>query len=69
MSHRVIAPSLPGFPGGGRAHEDLDDLSDWVSFLLDSFEEVGLDGADLVGHGVGGALAAELAAFCPTYVS
>ena len=29
--HRtVIAPSLPGFPGGGRAQLDLDTHLDWV---------------------------------------
>jgi pimeloyl-ACP methyl ester carboxylesterase len=68
-SHRVVAPSLPGFPGGGRAHEVLDNLSDWLSFLLDSLEASGLDGADPIGHGLGGALAEEVAAFCPPYVS
>lgn len=59
---RVIAPSLPGFPGA-RGHERLDDLPDWVAATLDLLEAAGLDGADLVGASVGGCLAAEVAAF------
>jgi len=59
---RVIVPSLPGFPGG-LGHEALDDLPDWVSATLDLLEASGLEGADLAGISVGGALAAEVAAF------
>jgi pimeloyl-ACP methyl ester carboxylesterase len=61
---RVVVPSLPGFPGG-LGHDRLDDLADWVSATLDLLEGAGLAGADLVGHSVGGALAAEAAAFAP----
>lgn len=60
---RVVVPSLPGFPGAGGGFRRLDDLADWVSATLDLLEAAGLDGADLVGHGVGGLLAAEVAAF------
>jgi len=60
---RVIVPSLPGFPGGGSGFRRLDDLADWVAATLDLLEAAGLEGADLVGHGVGGMLAAEVAAF------
>jgi abhydrolase domain-containing protein 6 len=60
---RVVAPSLPGFPGGGTGFRRLDDLADWVTATLDLLEAAGLDGADLLGHGVGGMLAAEVAAF------
>ena len=59
---RVVVPSLPGFPGGGSGHKKLDDLPDWIAATLDLLEAAGLEGADLVGHGVGGALAAEVAA-------
>jgi pimeloyl-ACP methyl ester carboxylesterase len=59
---RVIVPSLPGFPGGGDFRR-LDDLPDWISATLDLLEASGLEGADLLGHGVGGLLAAEAAAF------
>lgn len=60
---RVVVPSLPGFPGGGTAYEQLDALADWVCATLDLLEASGLDGADLVGHCIGGSLAAEVAAF------
>jgi pimeloyl-ACP methyl ester carboxylesterase len=61
---RVVVPSLPGFPGG-LGHERLDELPDWVAATLDLLESAGLAGADLVGLSVGGALAAEVAAFSP----
>jgi pimeloyl-ACP methyl ester carboxylesterase len=60
---RVVVPSLPGTPGGGSAFRRLDDLPDWIAATLDLLEASGLEGADLVGHGVGGLLAAEVAAF------
>ncbi len=59
---RVIAPSLPGFPGA-RGHDRLDDLADWVTVTLDLLEESGLEGADLVGASIGATLAAEAASF------
>ena len=59
---RVVAPSLPGFPGA-TGHDRLDDVADWVTACLDLLEGSGLDGADLVGASVGGTLAAEVAAF------
>lgn len=58
---RVIAPSLPGFPGG-TGHDRLDTTLDWVSATLELLEGAGLEGADLIGASVGGALAAEVAA-------
>lgn len=64
---RVIAPSLPGFPGA-LGHDRLDDIADWVTATLDLLEAAGLDGADLVGSSVGGMLAAEAAAFSPATV-
>ena len=59
---RVIVPSLPGTPGGGSGFRSLDDLPDWLAATLDLLEAAGLEGADLLGHGVGGMLAAEVAA-------
>ena len=59
---RVVAPSLPGFPGA-LGHQRLDELADWVSATLDLLEASGLEGADLVGASVGATLAAEAAAF------
>jgi pimeloyl-ACP methyl ester carboxylesterase len=64
---RVVAPSLPGFPGAGGL-EKLDDLLDWVTATLDLLEGAGLAGADLIGASVGGMLAAEVAALSPATV-
>jgi pimeloyl-ACP methyl ester carboxylesterase len=64
----VILPSLPGFPGGGTAHRQLDDLLDWLTAALDLLDGAGLEGADLVGHGPGGLLAAEVAALSRAHV-
>ena len=61
-SRRVIVPSLPGFPGSGPSHRLLDTLPDWIAATLDLLEAAGLDGRELAGHSVGGALAAEVAA-------
>jgi pimeloyl-ACP methyl ester carboxylesterase len=60
---RVIVPSLPGFPGGGLLHKQLDTFADWVICTLDLLEAAGLDGRQLVGHSIGGLLALEAAAF------
>ena len=64
---RVIVPALPGHPGGGD-FRSLDDLADWVIATQERLEAAGLLGADLVGLGPGGALAAEVAAFSPESV-
>ena len=61
-SRRVIAPSLPGFPGA-LGHDALDGVPDWVCAVLDALEASGLEGADLVGASVGATLAAEVACF------
>ena len=64
--HRtVIAPSLPGFPGGGRAQLNLDSHLDWIVAVRRIFVAAGLEGADLIGSSVGGGLAAEVAALWP----
>jgi pimeloyl-ACP methyl ester carboxylesterase len=69
---RVVAPSLPGFPGSS-GHDELDTSLDWIAATLDlldaaGFGKIGLDKADLVGASVGGALAAEVAAMSPSSV-
>jgi abhydrolase domain-containing protein 6 len=65
---RVIVPSLPGFPGAPASHRKLDGIADWVTATLDLLEACGLEGRDLVGHSIGGMLAAEVAAFSRTHV-
>lgn len=61
-NRRVIAPSLPGFPGA-TGQDRLDDIADWVVATLDLLEAADLDGADLIGVSLGAMLAAEVAAF------
>jgi len=65
--HRVVAPSVPGFPGGAD-YERLDDIFDWSLAAIDLVQAAGLAGADLIGASVGGALAAEVAALRPDLV-
>ncbi len=64
----IIVPSLPGFPGGERGHTVLDSHLDWVLAVRQLLHGAGLDGADLAGSSVGGALAAEVAAIWPQSV-
>jgi pimeloyl-ACP methyl ester carboxylesterase len=67
-TRRVVAPSLPGFPGG-EGHDVLDSHLDWIAATLDLLEGAGAEGAvDLIGASVGGALAAEVAAMSPALV-
>lgn len=58
---RVIAPSLPGFPGA-TGHHDLDTHLDWVIAAHDVLAQSGVIGADLVATGFGAALVADVAA-------
>jgi pimeloyl-ACP methyl ester carboxylesterase len=64
---RVVAPSLPGFPGAA-GHDKLDTLLDWITATLDLLDSAGFSGGHLVGASVGGALAAEVAAMAPGLV-
>ena len=63
-SHRVIAPSLPGF-GLTTGEERLRSVSDAVYSLLDLLDEIGLDRAPVVGSCLGAMFAAELAVTQP----
>jgi pimeloyl-ACP methyl ester carboxylesterase len=56
----VLAPSYPGFDGASGL-EQLDDLLDLAIFHLDLLDELGLDSPYLIGHGLGGMIAAEMA--------
>jgi pimeloyl-ACP methyl ester carboxylesterase len=62
QTRRVIAPSLPGFPGG-TGHRALDGIEDWVIAALDLLDACAPAPVDLVGASVGATLAAEVAAF------
>jgi pimeloyl-ACP methyl ester carboxylesterase len=65
--HRVVAPSIPGFPGAA-GHDRLDQPLDWVAAMLDLLEGAGLAGGDLIGASIGGTLVAEAAAMAPGLV-
>jgi pimeloyl-ACP methyl ester carboxylesterase len=65
---RVIAPSLPGFPGSGRGHDALDSQLDWILATHDLLAAAELKGADLVGVSIGASLAAEVAGIWPEMV-
>lgn len=63
-SHRVIAPSLPGF-GLTSDEGHLRSVSDAVYSLLDLLDAIGLEGAPVVGSCLGAMFAAELAVTQP----
>ena len=65
---RVVAPSLPGFPGSV-ALPELDDQLDWLLATHDLLRLAGAAGSDVVAVSVGAALAADVAAVWPEAVS
>jgi pimeloyl-ACP methyl ester carboxylesterase len=62
--HRVIAPRHPGF-GESTGNERLLDLQDLIYYYLDLLDALDLDHLPLIGHSLGGMIAAELAAVQP----
>ncbi len=60
----VVAPSVPGYPGG-KGHTELDTTLDWIVAMRELLNGAGLDGPPLVGVSVGATLAAEVAAMWP----
>jgi pimeloyl-ACP methyl ester carboxylesterase len=63
-NYRVIAPRIPGF-GGSTGSGHLSDIHDLVYLYLDLLDELDLRNLPIVGHSLGGMLAAELAAVQP----
>lgn len=59
--YRVIAPEQPGF-GESSGGERLNDILDLVVYHLDLLDALGLDRPHLIGHDLGGMVAAETAA-------
>jgi pimeloyl-ACP methyl ester carboxylesterase len=57
---RVIAPHHPGF-GESADDPSIDEMHDYVLHYLDLFEALGLDRFHLVGHSMGGWMAARFA--------
>ena len=58
--HDVLAPEHPGF-GGSDTPDWLDNIQDLARFYLDLLDQLDLKDVDLVGHSLGGWIAAELA--------
>ena len=58
--HDVIAPEHPGF-GASDTPDWLDTIPDLANFYLDLIDQLDLVDVDLVGHDLGGWIAAELA--------
>ena len=58
---KVIAPHLPGF-GESTGGERIDDVIDAALFYHELMDAMGIEGAYLVGHSMGGMIAAEVAA-------
>ena len=62
--HQVLAPSHPGF-GESTGNEHLLDLQDLIYYQLNLLDELDLFDLPLIGHSLGGMIAAELAAAQP----
>lgn len=67
VSRRVIAPSLPGFPGGS-GHDALDSHFDWLLATYDLLSGAAGAGVDLMAVSVAGALAADCAGVWPDLI-
>ncbi len=59
----VYAPVHPGY-GDSEGFEHIEDVIDQALYYHDFMDELGLESAHLVGHSLGGMLAAEIAALC-----
>jgi pimeloyl-ACP methyl ester carboxylesterase len=67
-SFRVIAPDHPGF-GRSEGLEHLDDVVDLALYYTEFIEAMDLEQPYLVGHSLGGMIAAEVAAIAPALAS
>jgi pimeloyl-ACP methyl ester carboxylesterase len=64
---RVAAPVLPGYEDSEGA-DNLRTMLDFALFGFDVLDALGIDRPLLVGHSMGGMIAAEMAAICPREV-
>jgi pimeloyl-ACP methyl ester carboxylesterase len=64
QSRRVIAPCHPGY-GETTGTEELLDVHDLIYYYLDFLDTLDLRDVSMIGHGLGGMIAAELAAVQP----
>ena len=68
QAHHVFAPMLPGY-GDSEECAELRDMLDFTLHAWDVVEALGLKDPILVGHSMGGMIAAEMAAVAPHDVS
>ncbi len=64
----VYAPLIPGY-GDSEECEEIRDMQDFTLHTWDVVDALGLKDPILVGHSMGGMIAAEMAAVCPNEVS
>jgi pimeloyl-ACP methyl ester carboxylesterase len=60
----VYAPQHPGY-GGSQGIEEIDDIHDMAFYYLDLLDTLALEQPFIVGHSMGGMIAAEMATLCP----
>ena len=65
----VYAPIQPGFVDSAPGPDDLDELLDLTLYHFDLLEALGLESPNIVGHFLGGMIAAEMAALRPDSIS
>ena len=65
----VYAPIQPGFVDSAPGPDDIDDLLDLTLYHFDLLDALGLQAPNVVGHFLGGMIAAEMAALRPNSVS
>jgi pimeloyl-ACP methyl ester carboxylesterase len=68
QSHHVIAPLVPGY-GDSEEAPEIRDMLDFTLHSWDVVDALGLKDPILVGHSMGGMIAAEMAAVAPNDVS
>jgi pimeloyl-ACP methyl ester carboxylesterase len=64
QNFHIFAPDIPGFGLTGRP-DWMRDMSDYILYFRDLLDELGLDKPMVVGHSLGGWMAAELAVWYP----
>ena len=64
LGHRVCAPELPGY-GESTGETTIEDMLDFTLLGWDLVDGLEIASPHLVGHGLGGMVAAEMAAVCP----
>lgn len=67
-NHRVLAPRLPGFTGASEADDSIHNIQDLALHVREFVTRTAGESVDLMGHSLGGMVAAEVAAVSPGIV-